>query len=100
MNAKLKALAEQAGYFVEFEQKQTGEVGLVVTDTPGTHGDPELLAKLIIESCVDMAKQKAAAIKTKSEMYSADLGEMATGLSLAWQIEVFADQLRQEFDHV
>lgn len=58
---------------------------------------PEVFAELIVQECASLARQKAKIIKTKTETYSADAGEMSVGLSVAWQFEVFAQELEEYF---
>jgi len=70
------------------------------------HSDPEPLytrqelekfAELIVQECASQARQKAKIIKTKTETYSDDVGEMSVGLSVAWQFEVFAQEIEEYF---
>lgn len=63
--------------------------------TPGAIRDE--FAELIVQECASLARQKAKIIKTKTETYSVDSGEMSVGLSVAWQFEVFAQELEEHF---
>ena len=59
MNGRLAALAEQAGYFINFER--TGnDVTVVHTKEPGTDGDLALFAELIVEECIKLNGKELA----------------------------------------
>ena len=86
MNERIRELAEQC---YEHDQSWTG-VGQRIFNK-------EKFAELLIRECASQARQKAKIIKTKTETYSDDVGEMSVGLSVAWQFEVFAQEIEEYF---
>ena len=51
MNEQIKKLAEDAGYFFKFEKTGNG-VTMVHTKEPGTDGDLEYFAELVVIECL------------------------------------------------
>ena len=84
MNERIRLLALQAG----LPKYITREIGPTVI---------QKFAELIVRECASQARQKAKIIKTKTETYSDDVGEMSVGLSVAWQFEVFAQEIEEYF---
>jgi hypothetical protein len=53
MNGRLAALAEQAGYFIEFA-KIENDLVVVHTKEPGTDGDLALFGELVVQDILEL----------------------------------------------
>jgi len=54
-------------------------------------------AELLINHCAKLAKDKANAIKNKSEEFAVDDDERKTALAIAWQLEVLESEIKEQF---
>jgi hypothetical protein len=97
VNERIQELALQAGNYAYKMNPEEDSYGRPANPRKFQQDRDEKFAELLIRECASQARQKAKIIKTKTETYSDDVGEMSVGLSVAWQFEVFAQEIEEYF---
>ena len=97
MNENIKQLAKKANFFYNLEVQSNGVTWIVPIEEPGTNGNLERFANLIVKEYAMLAKIKALSIVQEARQNATDKAELDAATAMAWEFRVFADEIKEHF---